>query len=102
MSDHARQRGFSLRSFISFLVRRHNDKRSTRALLELPDNVLDDIGLSRWDVSNALNSGWNRMPSKKLSATAAENRAMILAANEAMRASLSVTPARSGEERLAA
>lgn len=76
MSDHATQRGFSLRSIFCYLVKRHRDARSTRHLLDLPDAVLADIGLNRWDVQNALYVGWSKMPSKTLSSTAAANRSM--------------------------
>lgn len=102
MSDHARQRGFSLRSLISYIIQRRKDARSTRALLDLPDAVLNDIGINRWDVHNALHADWRRLPSNRLTATAASNRALTDAANDKMREIISRTPDESQDMRLAA
>lgn len=92
MSVTAHTSGFSLRSIVSHLVKRRRDARAMRALVELPDYVLADIGLTRFDVQSAMHAGWRETPSAALERTALENRAMQHAANDAVRRSFEDRP----------
>lgn len=81
-------RGFSLRSLISHILKRRRDARSVRTLNELPDSVLADIGLTRFDVQAAMHASWRDTPSACLERAAIGNRALQEAANDRMRRSI--------------
>jgi uncharacterized protein YjiS (DUF1127 family) len=87
LTDHAK-RGFSLQSLISRFIERRREARAVRQLLELPDSMLRDIGLTRWDVQAAAGC---YTPSKTLARAASENRT-LQAANSSF-------PMASGEAR---
>jgi uncharacterized protein YjiS (DUF1127 family) len=84
--------GFSLRSIISHFFKRRRDARAIRSLADLPDSVLADIGITRFDVRSAMHASWRETPSSVLERTALEKRALQQAANEVMRRSLQDGP----------
>ncbi len=90
MTDHTK-RGFSLQSIISRFIERRREARAVRQLLELPDSMLRDIGLTRWDVRVAISGAKGCAPSKSLARAASENRT-LQAANSSF-------PTASGEVR---
>jgi uncharacterized protein YjiS (DUF1127 family) len=73
LTDHAK-RGFSLQSIIARFIERRREARAIRQLLELPDAMLRDIGVSRWDVQSAITG--RGCPSKSLERAASENRTL--------------------------
>lgn len=75
--------GFSLYLVIQHFLKRRRDARSLRAIAELPDYVLDDIGVTRYDVMASLHPHWGDTPSACLQRAAAEKRLHLSAANDA-------------------
>lgn len=73
--------GFSLYSVIQHFLKRRRDARSLRAIAELPDYVLADIGVTRYDVMASLHPHWGDTPSACLQ-RAAEKRLYLSAAND--------------------
>jgi uncharacterized protein YjiS (DUF1127 family) len=73
LTDH-NKRGYSLQSIITRFIERRREARAVRQLLELPDSMLRDIGLTRWDVQAAVSGFGGGTPSKSLARAASENR----------------------------
>lgn len=79
--------GFSLRSLFARYIQHRREVRAVRQLLELPDSLLRDIGLTRFDVVAAATASGRQSPAKILSSAASENR-RYLPANDASSASV--------------
>lgn len=79
--------GFWPSNLIKRLIQRRRDAKAVRQLLDLPDSLLRDIGLTRYDVVRAVNSAGGSRPSRLLSSAAHENRG-VLPANDAGSASV--------------
>jgi uncharacterized protein YjiS (DUF1127 family) len=73
LTDHTK-RGYPLQSIIARFVERRREARAVRQLMELPDSMLRDIGLTRWDVQAAVSGFGGSTPSKSLARAASENR----------------------------
>lgn len=84
MTVTAPRRGFSLRSIFSHFLKRRREVRSMQSLMDLPDSVLADIGLTRFDVRAAVYSSWRDTPSACLVRVVGEKQARQEAANDAL------------------
>ncbi|NTF17021.1 DUF1127 domain-containing protein [Agrobacterium rubi] len=91
MTDHDLS-GFSLRSIINRYLQRRREVRAVRQLLELSDTLLNDIGLTRYDVLAAVRAPSRRSPASLISSAAAENR-RLQPANDASSAPVAPTVA---------
>ncbi|BDA82772.1 hypothetical protein Sa4125_03140 [Aureimonas sp. SA4125] len=56
------------------MFRSFRNRRSARRLADMPDYLLNDIGLRRDDVHEALNRGWREDPTFQLAIKASRRR----------------------------
>lgn len=56
------------------IVKSMINRRKARALTELPDFMLKDIGIRRGDIDDALRGDWREDPTYRLALTAAQRR----------------------------
>lgn len=56
------------------MVKTMANRRHARAMTELPDYMLKDIGIRRGDIDDALRGDWRQDPTYRLALTAARRR----------------------------
>ncbi len=59
------------------IVRTLRNRRAAYQVAELPDYLLNDLGLKRDDVHEALSADWRQDPTYKLALTASQRRRSI-------------------------